>query len=186
MKFTPFILIFLFLFLFINCGETLSTTNEKSANTYFSLKDFFEKEITQLTDNEVNLHKTVSLDEQSETKDISNVDWQKELNLFAAADINKAAWKDKYDIDSVRQANILYVTYMAKDEDLRTQKVVLQFNNTTQAVEKILIDKKVKNVVYEIEEELEYIVNKGYDIVAKQTVLVTGKEDFKVKGLFVR
>ncbi|MGB1206762.1 MAG: hypothetical protein ACPG5B_14025 [Chitinophagales bacterium] len=186
MKFTPFIFAFLSLSLFTNCGETLSSTTEKSPNAYFSLKDFFEKEMTQLADNKVSLHKTVFLDEESETKDLSTVDWKNELSLFADADINKAAWKDKYEVDSTRQATVLEVSYVAKDEDLRTQKVALKIDNTTQAVTEVLISKKVKNVVYEIDEELQYIVDKSYSIAATQTVLMTGTEVFKVEGSFNR
>ena len=47
-----------------------------------------------------------------------------------------------------------------------------------------MIDKKVKNVVYEIDEKLEYMVDKSYSISATQKVLVTGTENFKVEGEF--
>lgn len=184
MKFTPFIFAFLSFFLFTNCGKTLSSTNEKSPNNYFSLKDFFEKEMVQLADNQVNLHKTVFLDEASETKDLSTVDWKNELSLFAAADINKAAWKDKYKVDSTRQANVLEVSYVAKEKDLRTQSLSLKINHRTQTVTEVFINKKIKNIVYEIEEELNYVVAEGYSISAKQTVLMTGKKNFKVEGRF--
>ena len=144
MRFTPFIFAFLSLFLFTNCGETLSSTNEKSDNAYFSLKDFFEKEIAQLTENKVGLHKTVFLGEESETQNLKDINWKKELKLFADADINKAAWRDKYEIDSIRQNGVLQVSYIPKDEDLRTQKVALKINYATQKVKEISINKKVK------------------------------------------
>ncbi|MEZ4985563.1 MAG: hypothetical protein R2795_11095 [Saprospiraceae bacterium] len=89
---------------------------------FFSLDAFMGKEQVRLTEKGVIVTKTITLNGQQEEQTLKNLDLDKEFALFRQADINKAAWYDKYEVDSLFLGDQLQrLRYQATDEDLDTR-----------------------------------------------------------------
>lgn len=171
-------------FIYIIAAFLISCSNNQKAfddKVYFNIKSFFESEAKRLQVQKKAIRKTVEQNHQSETKQVTITDWQNELNLFIESDINKPSWKDSYTVNQ----NGSTLTYLAKEEKLKTRKIVIQ-KSADGKVRSILIRNKVKNYLYSSEEELTYHTDSSYQITKKQSVIFIGDNTFKVEGFFFK
>ncbi len=100
----------------------------KVENTYFSLKDFFQSEIEKLESQQIVLHKYANLNDEQEKKALHEINWAIEFSPFLQSDINKPAWQDSYQIDSIANTiGMLEIKYTALKPELRTQEISLAF-----------------------------------------------------------
>lgn len=67
---------------------------------FFDLKGYFEGEMQKLSSKN-KFTKTVTVNGKSEAQIIDTLDFRKELSFFAAADISRPAWSDKYVVDTM-------------------------------------------------------------------------------------
>ncbi|MGB0839917.1 MAG: hypothetical protein ACPGXL_07245 [Chitinophagales bacterium] len=171
----------IFLLFTYACGTSAEQerTEGNEQNTFFSLKDYFSQEVNRLTQQQSVLTKTAYLNGETETKTLSDVDWAKELQLFFQADINKTAWKDKYQKDSTAQE----IRYTALDEQLQVRSITLQMNGLA-TVQRIEINKMVKNPIYQLTEQLTYQANGRFLVESSQTVRLMGTDSMRVEGKF--
>ncbi|OWY21223.1 hypothetical protein C7N43_10570 [Sphingobacteriales bacterium UPWRP_1] len=163
------------------------TPNVQASDTaaYFNLNRFFNQEITRLQNSKTGLQKTAALNQESETKTLKEVNWQKELSAFTASDINKPAWKGKYTADTTRQNGFTTVTYTATDHALRTRLVQLNFKNGSNSPVSVAITNQTNNFVYQTNENLHYQTTAGYNIKASQKVILMQPETFAITAGFV-
>ncbi|TKB96800.1 hypothetical protein [Pedobacter cryophilus] len=155
-----------------------SKETEKSRQQiyYFDLKDYFSKTALQLNKINPTINKSVSKNNIEETQNLTIKNWNQELALFIESDINKAAWKDSY----IKDSTATKTTYTANDEDLRTQKIELFFENGILA--KIKINSKVDNLLYQTKEDLEFIPDSAYSIKKYQKVILLGENNYLIKA----
>lgn len=161
--------------------------NEQASGTtiYFNLNRFFNQEITRLKNMKTGLQKTAILNQESETKTLTDVNWKKELSAFTASDINKPAWEGKYTADTTRQNGFTTVTYTANDDGLRTRLIQLNFKDGSNSPVSVAITNQTKNFVYQTNENLHYQTAGGYNIKASQKVILMQPETFAINANFV-
>ena len=80
---------------------------------FFDLKAFFQKEKVRLKKLNA-FKKTVSINGVSEEKALTTLDFDNELSIFIASDINRPAWSDKYKVDSLFTAQKLSLIHISE------------------------------------------------------------------------
>ncbi len=172
-----------FLLCCIGCSEQ-GAQNVASAERFFSLKNYFTQEAHRLQTAAQQLNKTATLNGETESKQLSDVDWKRELHLFIQSDINKSSWLDKYVIDSVQENNFLKVIYQHQDPKLRTKNIELTFEPTQDKPQSIKIVNETSNPLYQTHEELYYQANQGFTINTTQHVTFLPSDSLHIMGSF--
>ena len=161
--------------LFVSCSETEQVRVQK----YYDVQGFFGAETKRLEKQGATVTKTVSRNDVSETKSSFSPAWATELALFTDSDINKPAWRDSYKIES----DSLSTSYTALDDELRTKSLVIKKNNKGKLIE-ISIVNSTSNYLYNSTEELHYFPDSLYRMVKKQDVILLGKNNYEIVGIF--
>lgn len=167
------------LFILLTVFITACTGREemKTKSAFFDIKGFFEAEAKRLTINSKVVDKSIKQNGLSEVKKGISVDWENELALFIASDINKPSWMDSYKVsgDSVQ------VTYLAIDTNLRTRFLVIKKDKQGRAVY-FRIKNITRSKLYESSEELIYIPDSIYTINKNQRVRFLGNNNYQISG----
>ena len=71
-------------------------TDAPVTNSYFDLAGFTRGQIKRLDSLRPMVDKRVVSGEKRETKKLNAIDWQRELDLFVQADLNKPAYRNSY------------------------------------------------------------------------------------------
>ncbi len=171
----------LFILLLIFNSSCSSREEIKTKTAFFDIKGFFEAEVKRLKSKKSNVNKSVIQNGQSEVKKNLSVDWENELALFIASDINKPAWKDSYKFSG----DSLHFNYIAIDTNLRTRTVDIKMDQLGRAVF-FKIKNMTRNKLYESSEELTYIPDSIYTINKNQSVRFLGKNNYQISGIVVK
>ncbi len=176
-----FIVFFIINILFSACQEVASPTKQAAdkPNIFFDLKGFFQKEKARLE--KINsFQKIVSIDGVSEEKTLAKLDFENELSIFIASDINRPAWSDKYKVDSTftEKNQLTKITYTALDNSLKTKSLSIDFQNNTAS--KIAIEKSTDNTIAQSKQFLTYNIGKGYTIQSEQTLSLSATKTIRV------
>ncbi|OCX51359.1 hypothetical protein BEL04_15115 [Mucilaginibacter sp. PPCGB 2223] len=145
---------------------------------YFDLSGYFKAEAARLSKKAKPVVKTVSYNGQAETKNILIRNWPRELDLFSSSDINKAAWKDSYNIAKAGDS----VVYTAIDTNLHTRKMVIRFSRGR--LSGVAITNFTKNMLYQTGEKLIYYPDSLYYIEKHQHVKLLGANNYQISGKF--
>jgi hypothetical protein len=148
---------------------------------YFDLKGFFESDVRRLNKLNVKVVKTVTHNNDVETKTVQIADWRRELDLFTAADINRPAWKDSYTI--IDEDNTLI--YRAKYPELKVREILIK-KEKGQVKWILIFNKAPKNILYETAEKLSYFPDSLYMIEKVQKVRLMGSNVYKIRGVISR
>ncbi len=163
-----------YLFLLLYCLSIYSCTNSSDKvveqTTFFDLKSYLQEQGKLLQEHHRG-EKVTSINGQEESKIVDDIDFSKELSVFANSDINKAAWLDRYQVDSTfdQAGQLNKLSYQALDEKLRTKELVVDFQNGK--VNHIAIRNASVNAITESEQRLNYTAGVGYSIESKQKVI---------------
>lgn len=134
---------------------------------FYDLKGYIDSEVSRLEGTPLTVEKTITLNGTTETQEISDLDFEKDLRLFAGADINKAAWKDKYETETEELSGQHRITrYTALDTTLTTQflEVEEDFGQTI----RLRILRKTGTILSEGRSEMDYVAAKGYSVATRQ------------------
>jgi len=145
---------------------------------YFDLAGYFKAEAARLSKSAKPVVKTVNYNGQTETKTILIKNWPRELDLFISSDINKAAWKDSYNI-SKNGDSVVYTTI---DTNLHTRRIVLWLKQDK--VTGLAISNFTKNMLYQTNEKLRYYPDSIYYIEKHQRVKLLGTNNYQITGKF--
>ncbi|WP_345947828.1 hypothetical protein ABDD95_13325 [Mucilaginibacter sp. PAMB04274] len=144
---------------------------------YFDLAKFIHTDSARLSKAQTAVLKTVVQNNSApQTKRIKITNWGQELNLFAASDINKPAWRDSYKIVKGGDS----VVYTALQQDLTTRRMVVY--GTPGKVKKISVDNFTKNMLYQTTEHLVYYPDSLYEIDKLQKVRFIGSNRYLIIG----
>lgn len=170
--------------LFAGCQSEKKEIKQISvAPTFFDLKGYFKEEVNRLNGLQPGLDKTVAVNEKSETKQLSKLDYQQELDIFVQSDINRIDWVDKYSVDSTFQENQLTaIEYRALRKDLRTRRIAIQFQDGK--VSKIDIANGGQNMAAGSQQRLIYEPATGYHIESIQRTKLFEDKIFKIDVKF--
>jgi len=168
------------LFLF-SCQVETSSVELPSKKFFFDLPLFFQQEIAELKELEISgIHKEIVINDKREIQEVHTVELEKELAIFINADINRLAWKDQYQVDSVfNQQELEAIHYTGLKENLKTKKlsVYLKEGQVTQ----LQIRKGLSNMAAESFQELTYYSRKGYAIINKQSLVFSEEQHIEMK-----
>lgn len=182
--------IFLSLFLHLSlvgggCGNISTHGSERidKAFKYFDLKGFIEMEAERLAER-TSFTKTVFVNGEQETKSFNHINAKVELMPFSDSDINKPAWSDQYDIDSIFNQNkeLIGLKYQTKDKKLKTQQISIDFNKNR--VIEVYIENATNSSVADNHQTLVYRPDKGFSIESMQKVSLMDENLFKVEVSF--
>jgi len=148
---------------------TPEDTKKGARLSFFDLEGYVSQQVQLLQNDQPKAVKSVSLDARIEEKVLSTLDYRKELELFAQADINKPAWRDKYTVDSVfNQAGVLEsLTYEATDDKIPTRRLHIDFDRGE--VSRILVEESFSSAIADTRRELTFMPGLGYQVVSVQT-----------------
>lgn len=179
--FTSALLVFTF-----SCSDfSPSETNEQlKVKRYFDLEGFFKSEIERLSSME-RFKKTTYVNEESEVKEVTEIDLEKELAIFSNSDINRPAWSDKYSVDSVfnEKRELVQLNYETSDEKLRTRQISIDVNGG--AVTKIRIRNITSTAIANTDQSLLYEPVRGYSIESRQNVKTIDEAVLRVEVSFI-
>ncbi len=167
------------------CQPVAETTEEKDSELlFFDLKGYMQQEIKRLEQAQPNVNKTVAINDKTETKELSGLNYNRELEIFINADINRQDWFDKYRADSTFQDNQLTaIQYTALAETLRTRLLKLDFQNG--AISKIYIENGGKNMAAGSAQQLTYEPGMGYHIESLQHTALAKDKRFRIDVKFL-
>ncbi len=179
------ILLGILLCLLTSC-QISSTDVNNDRIAFFDLKVYFQKEIAQKK-NVRSFNKKIDLNSNVEEKKVNNLSLEKELAIFSQSDINKSAWFDKYEIDSLLdiKGNLHHVHYSAKEESLRTQSISISYDPQQEQVDTIKIHNLSSSSIADSEQFLTYIPDYGYSILSRQKINSLSEHNLAVDVEFV-
>ena len=159
-----------FLLLFIACQPQASTGKIGAQNTFFDLKTFFEKEIGSLESIKA-IKKKVIIDGVVEEQERKTFNLLEELASFIDADINRPAWLDQYEVDSIvnDEQQLQAIHYKALKPTLKTKELAITFEK--EEVTRINIQRGLSNMAATSVQELIYTSGKGYSIKKEQSLV---------------
>ena len=171
---------FYFLFLLIFFGCSSSTKKEQKILRYIDLSAYFNHEANRLQASNVPITKWIKDNNGFRSSIKSNIDWKKEFAFFADNDINKAAWKNSYRIDSSLIDSCIQILYQAKEPQLKIRSILIKKRKSTNVVEEIQIRLRNTNALYSSFQLMDYQPEKGYFIVGHQKVRFLGESNYVV------
>ena len=173
--------------LFLMILFTVSCANDNVAlpHNYFSLTTYFKKQMKKLQEEKMKLNKVISRNNETQTKTFIDVDWEKELTPFLECDINKPAWIQSYQTDTlISSLGLIKINYTAREDHLPVRSIVLSFNATNELMD-ITIYKKRHNFYYQSDIVYTYNAKKGFIISGQQHVRLLDQTVYHIEGNFI-
>ncbi len=162
----------------VSCTSTDEAQVNNDVPAHFSLAHYFEQEAARLQQHSPTIAKTVSKDGETENRHTQITDWGNELALFVDSDINKAAWRGSYAVDS----NATTVIYSSLDPALRTEKISIHRHGDG-SIKHIEITNRTNNMLYQTTEQLDYYPDSLYRIAKQQRVRILGDSEYIITGV---
>ncbi len=180
----PVLLFSVVLLFFSACVST--EINPPATNGFFDLTDFMDKEIENKKNRLKKLRKTISLDGVTEEKALEDFDFEKETALFRTADINKVAWLDRYETDSIfyKNGQLEKLIYTSTDKDLRTKNLSIYYS-TKNSIDSIVIKQSGTSALARSVQNLRYVPATGYRIENQQDITALTPHKLVVDVTFV-
>lgn len=178
--------IFLLLVISLASCQPLSeeVKENPTPNKFFDLKGYIQQEIKRLEAAQPKVSKTVAVNDKTETKELSGLNYDRELEIFIQSDINRRDWFEKYRADSTFQnSQLTEIQYTAQKEDLRTRQLIIDFQNGK--VSKIYIKNGGENMAAGSEQELTYQPDSGYHIESLQHTALVKDKRFRIEVQFL-
>ncbi len=184
----PFILLLLCLFAF-SCDN--STTQTASRPVYFDVAGYVKGQIQTLSTQKPTVAKSAFINQETNNQTTKAIDWEKELELFVQADINKPAFRNSYTV--VRPDSLTYqYTLKPTEEKLTVRTLTVKLDSTTRQPAQITAVLKSENPLYHSERRirLESGANKTkgwgiqkYQVEGFQQLTYFERNEFRVKSV---
>lgn len=159
------------------CGDPMAA-GQKNAHTYFDLKGYIEQESNRLGRSNPTVHKTVMVNDSSESKELKIKDWKKELSAFSDADMNRAAWKGLFQVKKTGEQE----TYTSDQKKVPVKQVTLTRRNGQLYGLQILI--RNSNALYTSADTLSYYPDSLYEVKKTQNIRLLSEKNYRITGKF--
>lgn len=176
MRFIYSILFVLITLTACNVSETEAGIEEKP---FFDLAGYIDAEVAKLNEEKPTLEKTVTINETEETQTDPELDFERDLAIFRRSDINRTAWKEKYEVEKMEKET----TYTATDSSLQTQLLRVT-EDPAGTVSRIYVERRMGNFLSDGRQQLTYLPGEGYTVVSKQVSSLVGNVDVDLKVVF--
>lgn len=171
------------------CGNRAVAPRVDCAGVHFCLSAFLQAELAEYNAAQPHLQKYAYLNgkEENQTIQLDETRWNVEFTAFREADIDKPALNGKYKVDTlyIETDSMTHVSYIAKDDDLRTRYIHLYFKPNNPRPSYIEARVATKNVFYRSVQDLIFSPGEYYSISGYQNIWLLGEDSFAVKSVFV-
>lgn len=169
--------------LLVGCTES---ENQSSTKIYFDLAGLVNQQVSELNKNQPLTHKNLAIEEKKEALNTNKIDWQKELELFLQADLNKQSYQLSYNKEETPQMAV-YKLKEGENLPVKSLKIIFDENKSAKHIEALL---QTENYLYQSEKHLLMTLDKNhltnYQIEGWQELFIGKKKSFKVDGIVVR
>ena len=169
--------------LLVGCAKS---ETQNSTKAYFDLAGLVNQQITELNKNQPRTHKNLVIEEKKEVLNTNKIDWQKELELFLQADLNKQTYQLSYNKEETTQMEV-YTLKEGENLPVKSLKIIFDEDKSAKHIEAII---HTENYLYQSEKHLLTTLNKNYlthyQIEGWQELFIGKKKSFKVDGIVVR
>jgi len=159
-------------------------TKEQAGTNYFSISSFLTAETQLLEKQHVQIDKKVTQKSTTETKREMLPDWKQELKPFFECDIDKAAWKNSYTIDTAVTDSSMVIYYKSKEKKAPVRLMSVNYINGK--VTTIYISFEKSNAWFAMKQELTYYPNKGYIIKGEQKMALADKNTYEISANYIQ
>ena len=174
--------IVLILLLSIFAASCNNSENKIQSKTYYDLAGLINQQISDLSAKMPLVEKIVTLTDKQERIETKDIDWNKELELFLQADLNKQSYQSGYTVD-VQDKRTNYVLKRGEKLPVRQLTIELDEKDLPRQIEAIM---HTKNYLYESDKKLtaNFVNNqlKSYKIEGYQELFVGSKKSFSIIG----
>ncbi len=159
-------------FAFSSCTSTETNLSGKKQIAFFDTDSFLKQEEIRLRATPHKINAKISVNGTVEQKLLDSLNYTDAFALFFQSSINKTAWKEKYIVDSVvEKGNLKKIVYTARNENLKTRRLQIDFNGK-QSPENLIFDFKNTSILGDVTQKLEYNVVQGIKIFNQQKILL--------------
>lgn len=167
--------ILVFALALFSCREQQSD-NANTSLPYFDIKGYFNSESIRLQKQNPAVNKTVSVNGTGESQTVTINDWQKELAIFANADINKNSWKGSFTTDKIADSTV----FTSDNRKIPVKKVTIVRDNSNVKKVEIIIDNK--NILFQSHDTLTYFPDSLYQIKKLQKIRLLKQKRYSITG----
>lgn len=178
LKITLYFLLFVALFV-QSCSDN---NTQRRPQTYFDTEYLIDSIAQNVAQKNFILTKTVTIQQEKQELQFNanQVDWHKELKLFAEANINKTTFIGKYEVIESKDS----IIYLAKDSSLSVKKTIIITENSK--LKAVIIKQKRSNFFYTTNRllQLNFENNQmsGYQIQGSQKLMGLAANHFEIKS----
>lgn len=178
-------LIYLLLIMSLSgCSSKSDNPVTESGNASFiNLKELVNADIQQLASRNCNATKKGVVNGDTAISVVSDVQWKKELQAIADADINKKSWIPHFRSNTLNlQGDTVQMTIQTTKEDIPVRLI-----NVCMLDEKILkvyIEKQSSNLFFSSEQKITYQPGRSYHISGSQKALFLSRKEFEITSVF--
>ena len=168
-------------------GEDL----QEKPEIYFNLQGFVKEQIAYLQSTQAKVYKIALINDKKESKLLEKIDWQKELDSFLQADINKSAFEGMYSLQDSSANGRLIKHYQAKSNTLHTRSLRIEIDESSNAVLSVQVRIEAENYLYRTYQEMSITcernangknVIKHYKFLGQQKMIFSPEKRFEIEG----
>ncbi|MEM1219678.1 MAG: hypothetical protein AAGH79_12245 [Bacteroidota bacterium] len=152
--------------------QSIETAEEDKTSRFFDLEGYFEQEKIRLRALDLSGVKTVRLNGEEETIELDSLPLENDFAIFLNSDINRRAWIDKYDGDTIYSAkgNLMAIRYQSNDPKLKVQSIEIQLEE--EEVSSIQIERTMESLIAQTKQELSYNAGRDYQVASIQSSIM--------------
>jgi hypothetical protein len=169
---------------FLQACQTPESTTK--VNYYYDLEQKVNEQIKLLKSSPVMFQKATFAEGRTETRDVNDISWEKELAFFLHANINKSALRGLYKETQMTSGDTLFKTYEATNPNLKVEKLIIGVSKSTQEFWSVQAKISSDNYLYSTQRELKmYCSNnklQSYYIKGRQKMIFSKPEYFEIKA----
>ncbi|NQX37245.1 hypothetical protein SAMN05421820_103787 [Pedobacter steynii] len=165
------------LLLCYSCGDS-TVAGQKNAHIYFDLKGYIEQESNRLNRSNPSVHKTVMVNDSSESKEIKIKDWKKELSAFSDADMNRAAWKGLFQVKKSGEKEM----YTSDHKKVPVKELIITRRSGQLYGLQLFI--RNSNTLYTSADTLSYYPDSLYEVKKTQNIRLLSTKNYRITGKF--
>lgn len=167
----------------VGCQPDIETADRQ--RSFFDLEAYFQQQIDSLNAAQPSLRKSATIGERKEEKELRELDYTEELQIFQQSHINRPAWSDKYQVDStIRNGQLNAITYTALDTSLNTRSIIIDFAQGR--VSRIQIENRSQSMIADTEQQLQYIPGSSYRIFSSQQTVGSTPRQVLIEAFWKR
>lgn len=163
----------------ISCSQEENADFEKQ---YIDLKSVIEAAVIQNEAENPSFNKEVWINEETETITTQKLDWDRELEVFHLADLNKRDYLNKYAKDSTAY-QVKYSLLPEMEAPVKELIVKFDTNSAVSAIKAVLL---TDNFLYESERELDLKFTNSrlvqYEVDGWQELFIGSKKTYRLKS----